>query len=199
MNKLSGFRNIHAGEKIIVCGLGESLNTLTNPHEFITIGVNDIGRKFDPTYLVVMNGKDSFVPERWRWIETSWGKNIFTQLHDLDGQKGIIHFNLGKRAGTNLDSDDSLPYTSNSPYVALCLAAYMGARVIGMIGVDFTDNHFWQKDGAHKLTRQLAKIDREYQTLYHAFLEKDHYVYNLSEQSRLTAFPKITMEEFKRL
>lgn len=43
------FRDFHKDETIIVCGCGESLHELTDPGCFITIGVNDVGRLFDPT------------------------------------------------------------------------------------------------------------------------------------------------------
>ena len=58
-----------------------------------------------------------------------------------------------------------LHYTQNSPYVAVCLAAYMGARRIGLIGVDFTEHHFFATTGKHPLACRLAQIDREYRAL----------------------------------
>ena len=53
MHTLAAFHNIHAGETLIVCGCGESLNDLAHPAQYITIGVNDVGRRFQPNYLVV--------------------------------------------------------------------------------------------------------------------------------------------------
>jgi hypothetical protein len=47
---LASFCGAHAGGRIIVCACGESLNTLTKPRRFVTIGVNDVNRKFDPDY-----------------------------------------------------------------------------------------------------------------------------------------------------
>ena len=37
---------------------------------------------------------------------------------------------LGQRAGVALDNPNTLPYTRNSPYVAVCLAAQMGAGIM---------------------------------------------------------------------
>jgi len=40
---------------MLVCGCGDSLNQLDNPKQFLTIGVNDVGRRFQPDYLIVVN------------------------------------------------------------------------------------------------------------------------------------------------
>ena len=42
-------------ETVLVCGCGESLNELEHPERFVTIRVNDVGRRFQPDYLVVVN------------------------------------------------------------------------------------------------------------------------------------------------
>lgn len=191
MKTLADFRDIHKGEQIIVCGIGPSLGALTNiADRGVTIGVNDIGRYFDPTYLVIINRKDSFGAERWEYIEHSWSKNIFTCLHDLDDQSDIVHFKLSKKTGVDLSADDSLPYTGNSPYVALCLAAFMGASRIGLIGVDFTGHHLANTE------TKMRRIDAEYTALYDALRLRGIVVVNLSAASRLTAFPKISIEGF---
>ena len=38
--------------------------------------------------------------------------------------------------------DNRLPHFRNSPYMGVALAGFMGAARIGIIGVDFTENHF---------------------------------------------------------
>jgi len=55
MQSLASFRNRHKGETMLVCGCGDSLNQLDNPKQFLTIGVNDVGRRFQPDYLIVVN------------------------------------------------------------------------------------------------------------------------------------------------
>jgi hypothetical protein len=49
------FRDRHSGETLMVCGCGSSLSQLVAPERVVTIGVNDVGRLFDPDYLVVLN------------------------------------------------------------------------------------------------------------------------------------------------
>ena len=193
--KLAEYHDLHHGETVIVCGCGASLNELKNPEFFITIGVNDVGRLFDPTYLVVVNPRRQFKSDRFHYVEESRAKAIFTQL-DL-GLKNhhIVRFTLGKRGGTDFSDPNVLHYTQNSPYVALCLAVHMGAKRIGLIGVDFTDNHFYGKTGRHNLAGQFGKIDMEYKKLAESLKQLGVEVYNLSSQSRLTAFPKASIED----
>jgi hypothetical protein len=64
-------RDRHAGEAILVCGCGSSLATLRLPPGVPTIGVNDIGRLFDPDYLVVVNPPRQFSGDRFRFVRES--------------------------------------------------------------------------------------------------------------------------------
>ncbi len=198
--RLCDYRNLHAGETIIVCGCGRSLAELPAPERRLTIGVNDVGRLFDPTYLVVVNPKSQFRGDRFRHVAASRAGALFTQ-RDPGRDLGITHpcivrFRLGRRGGTDLDDPDTLPYTRNSPYVAVCLAAFLGARRIGLIGVDFTDHHFFASTGAHPLSRELAQIDREYGHLAAALARRGVELVNLSRESRLAALPKVAPAEF---
>lgn len=192
---LADFKNIHPGETLLVCGCGSSLHDLKNPQDFITIGVNDVGRLFTPTYLTVLNPPQQFKGNRFQYVQNSTAQAIFTQLDLKLNHSRIVRFKLGKRGGADFSDPNELPYTQNSPYVALCLAAYMGAKKIGLIGVDFTDHHFFAKTGRHPLQQQLTRIDREYTLLGQALEKHGIEVVNLSQQSRLTAFRKADFTE----
>lgn len=196
-DRLAGFRNLHAGATILVCGCGASLQEFKHPEDFITIGVNDIGRLFDPSYLVVLNSRHQFDNNRFRYVEQSRARSIFTQLDLGIEHPNIVRIQLGEYGGTHCDDPDRLPYTRNSPYVALCLALFMGAKRIGLIGVDFTDHHFFAETGQHPLSKQLAQIDQEYARLAEMCRRRAVDVVNLSRQSRLTAFPKIDCEHWQ--
>ena len=128
MKTLADFHNIHAGSTIVVCGCGESLNELTEPQRFITIGVNDVGRKFQPNYLVVVNPRDQFSGDRFTFVENSEAEYLFTQLDLGLARENLVPFNLGTNGGTDLSDLNVLHYTQNSPYVALCLAVHMDDR-----------------------------------------------------------------------
>lgn len=196
---LSSFKNIHKGSDIMVCGCGESLNNLKHPECFITIGVNDVGRLFQPNYLVVVNPRQQFTGERFQYVETSKSEYLFTQLDLGVPHPNVIKFKLGTYGGTDISDPNVLHYTQNSPYVAICLAALMGAKRIGLIGVDFTDNHFFGKTGRHNLAHQMPKIDAEYCALRQTLEKYEIEVFNLSNQSRLTAFEKSSPYEFMEM
>lgn len=197
---LAEWRGRHAGEAIVVCGCGRSLAELPSPERWVTIGVNDVGRLFDPTYLVVVNPRGQFRGDRFRYVAASRARALFTQL-DPGRDLGVTHpcvvrFRLGRRGGTELDDLESLPYTRNSPYVAACLAAFLGARRIGLVGVDFTDHHFFAATGRHPLARELAQIEREYGRLAAALARRGVDLVNLSRESRLTSLAKVAPEAF---
>ena len=198
MRTLASFKDTHRGETFVVCGCGESLNELTQPERFVTIGVNDVGRRFQPDYLVVVNPRHQFAGDRFRYVEHSRARFIFTQLNLGLRRDNIVQVRLGRYGGTDCINASVLHYTRNSPYVALCLAVLMGARRVGLIGVDFTDHHFFARTGRHQLTGQLARIDAEYRALGEALAQAGIEVLNLSARSRLTAFPKIALEDFAR-
>ncbi len=191
---LAGYRDRHAGAAIIVCGCGTSLTTLPEPQRHVTIGVNDVGRSFDPTYLVVVNSRTQLGDGRFRYVERSKATVLFTQLDLGLVRPPVVRFRLGQYGGTAVGDGDVLPHTQNSPYVAVCLAAYMGARRIGLIGVDLTDDHFFARTGRHPLAGCLREIDAQYGQLARALAERGVELVNLSSTSRLTTLPRMRVE-----
>jgi hypothetical protein len=200
--RLSDFRGIHHGEAIVVCGLGNSVHSLGDPYRFRTIGVNDIERAFTPTYMFCMDAPKSFAPDRLHYIQNSQAGYIFTD-HDLAIERpNIVRFRILRRETPCFDDADTLYYMGRpitSPYIALCLAAHMGAKAIGLIGVDFTVGHFFAADGNHKLTNMLPGIDRRFYRLGQELLGRGVKVFNLSAESRLRAFPRLTPAQFYEL
>ena len=196
---LANFAGRHRGETIVVCGCGPSLNDLPVRPTCITIGVNDVGRRFDPDYLVVVNPPAQFPPERRRTIEESRARAVFTQYSDWRLEHARrVPVTFGAYGGVDFSNPNVLHYTRNSPYVALCLAVHLGATRIGLIGVDFTDNHFFGATGAHPLAGSLGQIDAEYSRLRDACIGRGVDVVNLSPVSRLTGFPRTDLAKFLR-
>ena len=190
------FRNRHRGETVIVCGCGASLKTLPVPAGCLTIGTNDVGRLFDPDYLVVVNPPAQLAADRWSYVERSRAQVVFSQL-DLPLQHApLVKFRLGRFGEAGFEEPDLLHYTQNSPYVALSLALFMGASRIGLIGVDFTDHHFFGGTGAHPLSGRLAQIDREYARVRELAAARGVELVNLSADSRLTSLPRVTIQAF---
>ncbi len=194
--ELREFRNYHAGETILVCGCGASLSRIVSPERFITIGVNDVGRLFQPDYLVVLNPRQQFAGDRFRFVEGSGASAIFTQLDLGIPHPRIVRIRLGRFGGTDLSDPNVLHYTRNSPYLALCLALHMGAVRIGLIGVDFTEHHFFAATGRHPLATEFGQIDAQYKAIYDYSTSRGVELVNLSAESRLRVIPKMTPEDF---
>jgi glycosyltransferase involved in cell wall biosynthesis/SAM-dependent methyltransferase len=192
----TAFRGRHPGAPILVCGCGRSLTELTDPARFLTIGVNDVGRLFDPTYLVVVNPRSQFRDDRFRYVEESGARALFTQLDLGRVRPPVVRFRLGRYGGTELGEGDTLHYTQNSPYVAVCLAGYIGATRIGLIGVDLTDHHFFGRTGRHSLTGRLRDIDQQYGRLAAALAARGVELVNVSPISHLTSLPRAELGSF---
>lgn len=193
---LSRYRGIHAGQSIVVCGCGESLLALPEPQRHLTIGVNDVGRLFDPTYLVVVNPRSQFKGQRFDHVGASKARALFTQLDLGPVRPPVVRFRLGQYAGTDFDAGDVLHYTQNSPYVAVCLAAYMGAARIGLVGVDFSERHFFADTGRHALADRVREIDAQYGRLRQALARRGVELLNLSASSRLLSLPRCDVAAF---
>jgi len=191
---LSACRGRHAGETIVVCGCGQSLRELVEPGRYVTIGVNDVGRLFDPTYLVVVNPRTQFKKDRFKYVEASNARVLFTQLDLGRVRPPVVRFQLGQYGGTEIGAGNALHYTQNSPYVAVCLAAYLGATRIGLIGVDLTDHHFFADTGRHSLAGRLREIDSQYGRLAQALEARGVELVNLSSVSRLASLPRGRIE-----
>lgn len=201
---LSNFIGKHEGEKIIVVGCGTTArNMLPHKEEFTTIGVNDIGRLFHPTYLLVTDAPNRFHGKRYDVVHNSQAKFVFTPVKKWRLAKPTkkVMFKLGKRGISTLDRNDTLDHFYTSPYCAMILAYKMGAKHIGMIGVDFTPHHFYQKDGNHELVRmnKIKYIDDIFGQLRLELDNRGTSLYNLSKESQISTLPKITIKDFKEI
>jgi hypothetical protein len=193
-DQFAAWHDCHRGATILVCGCGSSLALLEGPERFITIGVNDVGRRFTPDYLVVVNAPRQFDNGRYHYVLNSQAKAVFSHL-DVQHPRAV-RFRLGRRGGTIRADPGSLHHTANSPYVAVNLARHMGAARIGLIGVDFTDHHFFGPTGTHPLTARLDQIDSEYAALFDACRADGVELVNLSPHSRLTAMPRARLQDW---
>lgn len=203
MKKLPDFWNIHPNSKIIICGCGTSINEIK--HElgnYITIGINDIERGFNPTYLLVSDTSSRFGSERAKYVQHSNAKYIFTNKDWYIPKKfKKVVYKLGGRKCENLDNKHRLDYSNNSPYIATILAYKMGAKHIGLIGVDFTQNHFYAKDGEHVLVRdgKFNKTKDDFRILKEELAKRKVNLYNLSSYSQVDTVPKLEFKKFSKL
>ena len=198
------FRNKHEGEDIIVAGCGTSVSIIQGGVSCITIGVNDFSRLFTPTYTVMINDIKSFKADRWKHMSLCKSDAIFTHIKNTESklpikhQERLVKIQLGRSVTATKNVNilkNTVDYTSNSPFVGVIIAAWMGAKRIGLIGVDFTDDHFFKKTGTHVLNRKLPAIITEYDMLKDKLYEQKIEFYNLSPISKLR-LERMTVKDF---
>ena len=191
-----------SGETFIVAGCGSSLNYYTDFSKYYVIGVNDIERILTPDFLVVVNEVRTFMRGRWDYVRDSLSPVIFSHLDNpgpITREAHLAKINIGERNNPNLDRMDRVDYTMNSPYMAVVIAYQLGAKKIGMVGVDFTQDHFFSNTGTHKLSKHTKNIDQEYLVLRNELERRGVKVANLSPISLLESWPKMDLEGFDSL
>jgi hypothetical protein len=200
IGKFKDFIGKHKDESFVVCGCGASLKNFDNFDNHITIGVNDAGRQVWCKYLVVVNSANTFKWDRWKYVKDNTAECVFTHLPDLpiDKDKKVV-VNIGKYGGIDLQNYGFIDYTTNSPYMAIIIAYQMGASKIAIVGVDFTQNHFFGETGTHIVNRQIDQTMLEYSELGKALTEKGIKIANLSTESMIESWPKMTLEEFETI
>lgn len=193
----AAYRDRHKGESILVCGCGESLELLKSPVALTTIGVNDVGRQFTPTYLVVLNPESQFSRERFAYIRNTGARAVFTQYGNLPvpANRRVL-LRLGQYGGTDFSKPGLVHYTQNSPYVAVSVAIHLGARRIGLLGVDFGTRSLYGGSAPHPLQRMIDGINAEYAKLAAACAAQGIELFNLSPTSKLSALPRMPVEDF---
>lgn len=190
------------GETFIIAGCGTSLNYYDDFSKYYVIGVNDIERILTPDFLVVVNDFRTFMRGRWEYVKDSLSPVIFTHLENpgpITRASNLCRIKIGERNNPNLEDLSKVDYTMNSPYMAAIIAYQLGARKIGMVGVDFTNDHFFSNTGTHKLSKHIKNIDLEYSVLKQILEKKGVKVANLSPISLLESWPKMSLEEFDKL
>jgi hypothetical protein len=189
-------------KEFIVAGCGTSIKNYNDFSKYYIIGVNDIERILTPDFLLVVNEIRTFTRGRWEYVNKSMSPVIFSHLNPpgpIERKENLVSLKLGERYGTNLEKMDSVDFTMNSPYMGVIIAYQLGAKKIGLVGVDFTQDHFFSKSGEHKLSKGINDIDKQYGDLRIALERKGIKVANLSEISLLRSWPKMTLEEFDKL
>lgn len=163
--------------KAAVIGLGPTYK-FCNPDDYdITITVNDGQRNYKTDYVVCVDFKHRFDPDRLKYIEGAECKGFYSQFREWDNIKNFKHIRLQR--GSDLDGPN-YDSSTNSTYVACVLAYKLGAKQIVTWGVDFTDTHKFFK---HKHNRDNAV--REFKTLADRMKKKEVTLYVGNRFSRL--------------
>lgn len=199
--KWKDYIDIHKGKDFIICGRGDSIKILQDNIElsknFVIIGVNDICNYINPDYLVCVDRLSSFYRGnglRAKWIVNHTAKTLFVmdsqfsqQDRNLDDDK-ICQLKLEQIRSNSFIDKNKCFSSNNSTFVACSVAINMGARNIGIIGVDMIDH----SKLSHK--HALARINDDFKLLNNL-----HKIYNLSPISNIKTLEHITLEQFNKL
>ena len=189
--------------KCVVMGCGPSvLNLQPYLDQCFTIGVNDIGDFCDPDMLVIVDEPYAFTPTRLETIIGTRPKMLVSHTQywntHITAPHNFFHLEFGSRGTDKFDDDISMnkiPIANTSTYIGVALAYYMGFRTIGMIGVDFTRDHYNNADGVHKLNRHIRNVNDSYIHIHNKLTEKGIEFWNLSKESIIDV-PKMDLKEF---
>lgn len=130
-------------EKVAVLGLGKSLELYTGGCD-ATIGVNDIWRAVQTDYVVCLDKRNRFTPERLEVIDQCEPLRFYSQLPDDWGSKSnfkLIELQPDYPSYVCQLNIKALPKSCCSPFVAAVIAyKFHQAREIHLFGVDMI-NH----------------------------------------------------------
>lgn len=208
-------RDRYKGRGILVCALGPSLKTIPLDarflSQFLTIGVNDIGRYFDPDYVLILDEPSVFRPRHHRRDNTlqhilntrpkratvvnsthreKWGMLLAERHRKVLAAHGCAMPDAGL-TGMPPWKDSFWQVhmgAGGSPLTAVSLAGLMGASSVGIIGVDLLDHPDLSEE------QKLRDNNYRWGRLAEWMGEQGCDVVNLSRASRLTS--KIRKMEF---
>jgi hypothetical protein len=200
---ISSLHNQFLNKQCIILGCGESATQYKQNENIFSIGVNDIGQITNPDLLLLVDPRKKFIRDASEERVSNIEKTVASYYVVMDNtwefdKKYTFRLGLKESLRENLDNNDKLNYSLDSPYIAINLAYKMGFRKIGLLGIDYTKNHFYKQDGDHSLVKlnYLNKIQQNYFSLYNVMLKNKTHIYNLSQNSLLTGIPKIKYEDF---
>ncbi len=201
---LHEFYGAWEGRRALICGLGPSIELLhgcpTNDN-IITFGVNDIGRYFDPDYLVVIDRPESFHGDRlgyiWNasprlgtWIGTGfanmWKEHIMDSFYELR----TVAVNPQLAMPPWHDVASQIHKASSSPYTAASLAGFMGIKDIALIGVDMVDHPRMGPEIVSQLNEVFFPMLNDF------FKLRGIKMCNLSPDSAIKSVPHVSLEDW---
>jgi len=150
--------------KIAVLGLGPSLKLFKGG---LSIGVNDIWSSYPADYVVCLDEKNRFTPERLKVIEECRPVKFFSQLNCWSSHPAYEKIELQHdypNYECYLDLE-TIPKSLCSPFVAAAIAYKMWADEINIYGVDLL-NHPLLKES------QVKKIKQHFENLQTALIQK---------------------------
>jgi len=185
IQELEHWRDIHKGEEFIVCGCGPSVAELPKNLNIPTIGVNDIWSYHECTYILMIDGPKAFKPNRVERIVNSKPERWFLTKDSDKAWKGFKK----PRIPATLFDDLLMPgIRMTTPTLAVGLAMFMGAKRVGIIGVDLK--------GHASLEKRVCEVERGFVQLRGCAWLMRSQLWNLSQDSMVSVIPKCTYTDF---
>ena len=106
-----------------------------------------------------------------------------------------------KRGSHHLNNNDKVNIGYDSPFVASMIAYKLGAKHIGLLGVDYTRGHFYD-NAEHPIIKNRNYFKRNlnlYEELYKKLKDKNINFFNLSEISKINVVPYLDIKKFYNL
>ena len=149
--------------KAAVLGLGQTLKFLDSREFDFTVGVNDIYSRFKADYVVCVDFRQRFTPDRLMTIDSTVCMGFFSQLEDWRSMPNYQRINL-KAPGPTLQG---YGYSNNSPFVAVQVARKLGAKEIVLYGCDFHQDHkfFKHKNAQFSALQGFKELRKLYDTI----------------------------------
>jgi hypothetical protein len=162
------FKDKHKGAEAIAMATGTSLvksgilNEITP--EIITIGVNDIGRIYDPMYLMSFDSLDPKDKIYECWKKSNAVKFLSQSRSDFG--TGAIPITVNKNTGLKdwFTAPEKTWFlaSATSSLLPIQLAIFMGCKKITLIGADFCTvngmNHAWDVETNTKGKEPVTKF-----------------------------------------
>lgn len=212
--------NKYNDKNCIILGNGVSikqLETKSIDDDITTIGCNSIQKAYNPDILTLVDrfkNKSHKSPDTQEFIDmvnNSPTQVIVTAHYNwcnvLSQDKTYLQFMGSPLLKFDINRVEKFPLElftkSNSPFATVQMAYNMGFKNIGLLGVDYTLDHFYKKDGSYfKGTIEQIKwqrIQNNYKTMTNFLQGKGIGFYNLSKVSLLKMIKYKSLEDFNAL
>ena len=162
----ASLKDAHKGADILALGLGPSLKNLHLYSPDITVGVNDIWSRHETDYLCIGDsirpGLTPFTAERLATIKASRPRALFHVNRDDPEHDSpmVLLETKGWTAEPDLDELRAgiIPCGYTSVWIAVIVAWHLGAKRIGVLGMDITKDHglYWHLHEIECCFRGLA-------------------------------------------
>lgn len=171
----------------VVIGCGMSAKDYVKKQNEYVIGVNDVGLIHEVNLLLLVDDRQYFADNRVKYIKNT-KTDFFITVNNYNWnfpEYKTLQFELGReRSFANIEEPNIIDYAYDSPYMAIQLAIKLGFKKIHLIGIDYTQNHFYANDGFNR-DSAMDNIQNSYKDIYDLCLNRNIEIYNLSEYSKL--------------